>query len=334
MRSADVLIVGGGPAGSSAARRLVQGGASVLVLDQARFPRDKLCAGWITPSVVADLQMDRASYPHGWVTFEKMQVHWAGLRLGVPTVQHSIRRCEFDAWLLERSGAAVAQHRVRAIAHDGDGYVIDGEFRGRYLIGAGGSSCPVYRALFLKAHPRAAALQVAALEQELNVGQADDRCHLWFFRGGLPGYAWYVPKGRGWVNVGLGGMSASLRRRRPLRQYWAEFADWLQRHLIPGVSLSPGGHTYHMRGDVAGVRLGNAFLAGDAAGLATRDMCEGIGPAVRAGHRAADAILHGTEYRLDDVTGSSLESGWLSRALEWSFAGGPYRGAGPEHRPR
>ncbi|MDH4066151.1 MAG: FAD-dependent oxidoreductase, partial [Acidobacteriota bacterium] len=50
--SADALIVGGGPAGSSCARVLVQAGLHVIVLDRARFPRDKTCAGWITPAVV------------------------------------------------------------------------------------------------------------------------------------------------------------------------------------------------------------------------------------------------------------------------------------------
>ena len=56
------------------------------------------------------------------------------------------------------------------------------------------------------------------------------------------------------------------------------------------------------------VRSGNAFIAGDAAGLATRDMGEGIGPAIRSGLRAAQAILEGAPYRLDDVTGWSVGS--------------------------
>ena len=58
MRNCEVLIVGGGPAGSSAAWRLSRAGRDVLVLDQAHFPRLKLCAGWITPEVVRDLEID------------------------------------------------------------------------------------------------------------------------------------------------------------------------------------------------------------------------------------------------------------------------------------
>ena len=50
--SCDVLIVGGGPAGSSCARQLRRAGLDVLILDKSEFPRDKVCAGWITPQVV------------------------------------------------------------------------------------------------------------------------------------------------------------------------------------------------------------------------------------------------------------------------------------------
>jgi flavin-dependent dehydrogenase len=57
MRNCEVIVVGGGPAGASAARRLKQGGADVLVLDKEEFPRPKLCAGWITPEVVRDVDL-------------------------------------------------------------------------------------------------------------------------------------------------------------------------------------------------------------------------------------------------------------------------------------
>ena len=55
MQSCDVVVVGGGPAGSSCARDLVEGGLSVAVLDRDEFPRLKLCAGWITPEALDDL---------------------------------------------------------------------------------------------------------------------------------------------------------------------------------------------------------------------------------------------------------------------------------------
>ena len=118
MIHSDVLIIGGGPAGSSAARRLKQGGADVLILDKELFPRLKLCAGWITPDVVKDLDMDIAAYPYRFLTFGRMHAYLRGVHLPLPCVQHSIRRFEFDAWLLERSGVRCVQHTVRHIEAD------------------------------------------------------------------------------------------------------------------------------------------------------------------------------------------------------------------------
>ncbi len=60
--SCDVLIVGGGPAGSSCARQLRRAGLDVLILDKSEFPRDKVCAGWITPQVVEELEIDTRDY--------------------------------------------------------------------------------------------------------------------------------------------------------------------------------------------------------------------------------------------------------------------------------
>jgi flavin-dependent dehydrogenase len=82
----------------------------------------------------------------------------------------------------------------------------------------------------------------------------------------------------------------------------------LEARLAPGAQYEPTGYSYYLRGKVAVVRRDNAFITGDAAGLATRDLGEGIGPAVRSGLRAAQAILEGTAYDLNDVTGTSLTS--------------------------
>ena len=86
----DTIIVGGGPAGSSCAERLVQAGAQVLVLDREDFPRLKLCAGWITPEVVEDLNLDVTAYPHRFNTFENIVVHLFGLTFKLNNPQHSI----------------------------------------------------------------------------------------------------------------------------------------------------------------------------------------------------------------------------------------------------
>ena len=309
MRSCEVLIVGGGPAGSTAAWKLRRAGADVLVLDRERFPRLKLCAGWITPEVVRELGMDVASYPHRLLTFPRLRVHVGRLQLPVACVQHSIRRYEFDAWLLERSGAPVEQHTVRHIAADGDGYVIDDAYRCRYLIGAGGTRCPVYRELFRELNPRASELQLVTLEHEIQYEWRDPDCHLWFFAQGLPGYSWYVPKERGWLNVGIGAIAERLKHTgQDIRAHFGHLAGQLEAHLTPGAQFDPSGYSYYLRGRVDVVRRDNAFITGDAAGLASRDLGEGIGPAIRSGLRAAQTILEGAPYQLDDVTGLSVGS--------------------------
>ena len=338
MHSCEVLIVGGGPAGSSAAWKLRKAGADVLVLDRERFPRLKLCAGWITPEVVRDLDMDVGAYPHRLLTFPRLRVHFGRLQLPIACVQHSIRRLEWDAWLLERSGAPVVEHNVRHIERDADGYVIDGEFRCRYLIGAGGTRCPVYRELFREVNPRSSELQIVTLEHEIRYDWQDGDCHLWFFDHGLPGYSWYVPKERGWLNVGIGGIAQRMKRGgHDIREHWAHLAAMLDAGLAPGAEYEPTGYSYYLRGEVTIVRRDNAFITGDAAGLASRDLGEGIGPAIRSGLRAAQSILEGTPYRLDDVTGLSVGSiarsmlGRLKRAGLYGPRRLPGSGGGAAH---
>lgn len=321
MRGADAIIVGGGPAGSTCARKLRQAGLNVLVLDRAAFPRSKLCAGWVTPEALQDLELDPSDYPHSFMTFDHLALHWKWVSVRPGTRQHSIRRYEFDDFLLRRSEATIVQHKVSRIREHGGEYVIDDEFRCKYLIGAGGTACPVYRNLFHDLSPRNSSLQTATLEQEFAYDWRDPTCHLWFFGDGLPGYAWYVPKAGGYINVGLGGMADQLKRQGGhLRDYWAMFTRRLRKlGLVDCDEYRPSGYSYYLRGNVGSVAKGTAYLVGDAAGLATVDMCEGIGPAIRSGLLAAAAIISGANYSLDGISRYS-GSGLASKMLERQFA--------------
>lgn len=324
MITTDVLIVGGGPAGSTCAWKLKRAGMDCLVLDRETFPRAKLCAGWITPEVVADLEMDPAAYPHGFLTFPGLKIHVFGLTFTLRSPEHSIRRREFDHWLLQRSGAKVATHYVQSIRREADGsYIVDDTYRCTYLVGAGGTRCPVYRTLFADAHPRGKALQVVALEQEFPFEWSDGDCHLWFFQGGLPGYSWYVPKAGGHLNVGIGGSAQGLKRRGDaIRNHWGGLARTLDDGgLVRDHTFDTGGYSYYLRGDRDIPRMDNAFVIGDAAGLATRDLCEGIGPAVQSGLRAADSILDGAPYTLDGIPRYSAANKLVRRLIEYKIVG-------------
>ncbi|MGC9398885.1 MAG: NAD(P)/FAD-dependent oxidoreductase [Anaerolineae bacterium] len=323
MHRADVLIVGGGPAGASCAWALRRHGLDVLVLDRATFPRLKLCAGWITPEVLVDLEVAPDDYPHALTTVTRLVVSVCGLRLPLSTRHLAIRRVEFDAWLLARSGARVVTHHAREIVRQEGGYVVDGKFFGRYLVGAGGTHCPVARTFFAGVNPRPREALIVTQEEEFRYPHASDgrgdACHLWFLERGLPGYAWYVPKAGGVVNVGVGGKAATLKARgMTIREHWAHLVATLDAWgLVRGYDFAPQGHAYYVRQGQPQLQVGNAFVVGDAAGLATQDMGEGIAPAVRSGLLVAETIATGEPLdvrRLRRWSQPRLIGGLLARA--------------------
>jgi len=310
MIQTDVIIVGGGPAGSACAWRLRQNNVNCLILDQHSFPRFKPCAGWITPEVLQDLDFRISDYPHGFTTFTSFQVTIRKFKFRLPTHQHAIRRYEFDDWLLHRAGVPIHEHTVKSIAQGEDGYVIDGEYFGKFLVGAGGTHCPVYRTLFKTVSPMVKESLVVAQEEEFLYPYTDPRCQLWFLENGLPGYAWYVPKANGYVNVGIGGKAEQLKAKGDtLKNHWNLLVEKLDRlGLVRGHTYKPSGHSYYQRQNLPEIRRDNAFIVGDAAGLATLDMGEGIGPAIRSGLLAAEAIVRNTDYSVASIPKYSLPS--------------------------
>ncbi len=313
MIESKVIIVGGGPAGSSCARELVRLGIECLIIDKKRFPRSKLCAGWIQPDLLEALCIDPASYPFSLAFFDHFRVHAFGRQFTPAVRQYAIRRYQFDQWLLSHCGAPVYTHAVKSIKKDDSGYIIDNLFRCRYLVGAGGTHCPVYQTFFTKRHPRPADKLIATLEQEVACKVNDPECRLWFFIDKLPGYAWYVPKEGGHINVGIGGYLHEIKQKgKSIGIYWQRFKQELQRlDLMPDVELDPKGAVYYIRHNSRSVQNGNAFIVGDSAGLATKDMGEGIAPAVKSGILAARAIVSGRPLAYRSIRKNSFSKWWL-----------------------
>jgi flavin-dependent dehydrogenase len=169
--------------------------------------------------------------------------------------------------------------------------------------------------VFSADHPRARDARIVGLEAEFAYPHAGDDCWVWFWKN-LPGYAWYVPKAGGYVNVGVGAWAEALTSSgENLKTHWEELVERLdQAGLVRRHAYRPRGHCYYLRQRPRTVRKGNAFITGDAAGLATVDMGEGIGPAIRSGALAADAIASGDEYSLGPIPRYS-QGMWLGKAL-------------------
>ncbi len=304
----DAIVVGGGPAGSSAAWALRRGGLRVVVVDKAGFPRDKVCAGWVTPAVFAARGIDPKAYAAAGNVLQPITAFRSGLVDGKvvevrydEVVSYGILRREFDHYLLRHSGAALWLGRaVRRVRRWQGRWRIETEqetLEARWLIGAGGHFCPVAR--HLGARPGRGEPTVLAQEAELRLPAEaledsplrGDTPELRFFAE-LDGYAWVFRKGD-WLNIGLGRenghhISAQLDRL---------VARWQAEGLLPaGLALRPRGHAYLLYGH-AHRRLfaDGVLLVGDAVGLAYPQSGEGIRPAVESGLIAAEVILEAVD---------------------------------------
>lgn len=300
MTTCDVLIAGGGPAGSACAWKLRQAGLDVVVMDKATFPRDKVCAGWITPQVVDDLAIDVEDY-RATRTFQPITGFRVGLVGGDATVHATydrpvsfgIRRCEFDQYLLQRSRATLRLGEpVGTIRRDGAQWVVNETMKAAILIGAGGHFCPVAR-MVNGAGDRERV--IAAQEVEFAVEPSEsasftmdpEQPELYFCRD-LRGYGWCFRKER-YLNIGFGRLGAHA-----LPKATAEFVDFLKaRRLIPAdASWKWRGHAYRLSGTGSERVIGDGImLIGDAAGLAYPQSGEGIRPAIESGLMAASTIL-------------------------------------------
>lgn len=300
MENCDVLIVGGGPAGSSCAWQLRRQGMDVMVMDKALFPRDKVCAGWITPAVAKALQLDIEEYGRQHVlqpisAFRTGLIDGRDVETQYPaTVSYGIRRFELDGYLLQRSGARLLLGQaLESLQRDGKQWIVNGAISAPLVIGAGGHFCPVAR--FMGAKPGAGEPAIAAKEIEFEMSPAQrDACRVrgntpeLYFCHDLKGYGWCLRKGN-YLNIGLG-RECSHR----LSEKIGYFCDFLkQRGRIPQ-DIPDGfhGHAYLRYGHAVRKQIGDGMLlVGDAAGLAYPQSGEGIRPAVESGFMAATTIL-------------------------------------------
>lgn len=307
MQTCDALIIGGGPAGSSCARQLRRHGLDVVVMDKARFPRNKVCAGWITPAVLRTLAIEPGDYARQ-NTLQPIRAFRTGLidSHGLATeysttVSYGIRRCEFDDYLLQRSGARLALGQPLNTLRRQDGlWVANEAISTPLLIGAGGHFCPVARHLGAKVGSSETAVAAKELEFEMSDAQLaacrvrPDMPELYFSRD-LKGYGWCVRKDR-YLNIGLG-----MEQSRRLGASVEGFCNFLRQsgRLPPGIPDKFNGHAYLLHGrSTRRLFDDGVLLIGDSAGLAYPESGEGIRPAIESGLIAAATVVQAEgDYR-------------------------------------
>ncbi|MDX6598504.1 MAG: hypothetical protein QOE87_2391 [Gaiellales bacterium] len=313
----DVIVVGAGPAGSLSAHLLAREGIRTLLVDRARFPRDKPCGGGVTMrglrllpyaiGPVVERQITTIAFRHpGLGAFEHG---------GIAPVVLMTQRKRLDAFLAEQAALAGADFRdgvkLRAVELAGDGRPVvtfdDGSQAGAdVLVAADGANGICGRALELGQDRIFAPALEANVAYEA-VGAGVEQHVALLEMGYVPGgYGWLFPKGDH-ANVGVGGWdSQGPHLRDHLRGVCA-------RHGIAWESLTElRGHRLPMRGDGTQVARGRALAVGDAAGLVDPLSGDGMYEAFTSAHVAVTCIRDVLEGRATDL---SAYSGRLDNAL-------------------
>jgi geranylgeranyl reductase family protein len=294
MERFDVLVVGAGPAGSSAAIRLARGGARVLLADRARFPRDKPCGGGLTGRAVRHLPCDVSPVVEHVVDRFVLRVGYRGsfARSSEGPLILMTQRRWLDLHLAEQAAAAGADFRdgarVDRLALESDGVTADvggSLIRAGYLIGADGANGLVARAPGLGE----GIVTGVALEANVAWGDVDPTPYAgtaWVELGVVGGgYGWVFPKDDH-ANLGVGGWRYEGPR---LRSHLERLAR--EHGVDPRRLRDLRGHRLPMRRLGASAASGRTLLVGDAAGLVDPLSGDGMYEAFVSARLAAEAVL-------------------------------------------
>jgi geranylgeranyl reductase family protein len=298
-QSYDILIVGGGPAGSTFAYSLMDAGLKLGIMDKESFPRQKTCAGWVTPEVMRMLNVDLEDYAKHRVLqkisgFRISQLGQKQVESHYPgdPVSYGIRRIEFDDYLLQRCGAElILNEAFDTMERTSSGWLVNDNYTAKLIIGAGGHYCPVARAIGSKGISE---LAVVAQEAEFEMSaQQKANCNIkeevpeLFFTPDLMGYGWVFRKGD-YLNIGLG-----REDKKKLSGHVKDFCDYLsaQGKIPKDITAKYNGHAYLLYNhSVREMVADHVLLIGDSAGLAYPQSGEGIRPAVESAILAAEVI--------------------------------------------
>jgi geranylgeranyl reductase family protein len=319
-RTHDVLVVGGGPGGSTLAWKLASDGVRVLLLERTKFPREKVCGDYVEPRGLRILREmgclepieQRAPLP---ITHSATFVDWEqcyadripfyGLDETLPPHGYIVPRDELDDTMLDaaaRAGATVHEETlVTAVAAAAHGVAVEARrgrkrvrYRAHLIAGADGANSVVgTSAGVLVDDPRhtAVAQRAYATGVDGDLGEA-----VFFFDQELfPGYGWMFPLARGRVNVGVGILSET-RRRLDLNvpALFVEFVGRLKRFHPRCARLelcsAPIGGIVRTYGGAGANCFDGGVLVGDAGSFVDPMTGEGITPAAESALLAAPVL--------------------------------------------
>lgn len=312
----NVIIIGGGPSGSTSAYFLAKSGLNVLLLDKATFPREKTCGDGLTPRAigmldelglletvkVASYQMDEATVfaPNGTDVTTTMP-----LRDDVPPLLLSIPRFKLDNMILQKAVEAGVELReginIQNVEMSADGITVHGKQNGRLitlnsrmgLIAVGANTGLLKRIGVLKETPP---LTLAARTYYENIKDLSGRFEFYFEGIPLPGYAWIFPLSDTSANIGAGifGLHSRRRKKQTAQSVLDQFLTLPRiQHMLSNARRVGPVRGFPIRTDFAHAPTfaQNLLLAGEAAGLVNPLTGEGIDYALESGKIAAEHLV-------------------------------------------
>lgn len=344
--SYDVVIIGAGPAGSTAAFYAAKSGASVLLLDKKREIGSPIqCAGFLPDvkeiqALLPDARMPDflKDYPDSCILqpITTQRIIPPNLNIKEFAVKGAVLdRRRYDQFLAEQAAKAGAELRIktRAVRIEGNTVETSG-FSGRHiikakvLIGADGPNSLVAKSKGLTWKPESKVTSVALEYQIRNVDIDPDVLEMYFGKEFVPGgYAWIFPEGKDRANVGIGIRSQMAEKGVSAKDYLNRF---IKDHPLASQKLKNGIITNIIAGilPVNGApektAAENTLIVGDAAGQIIATNGGGIPPAMIAGkiagETAADFIagkcrLEEYDSRWRAQFGKALESSVQARQL-------------------